>query len=63
MKKPYVRDCWIGERKLSRLQKVSSETEETSKGSTGESHDLLGTGGGDGRWGGSRGGCSGGGSN
>lgn len=40
--KSYVRDCWICERKLNRLQDVSSETEKTSKAGTGEGHGLVG---------------------
>jgi len=40
--KSYVRDCWICESKLNRLQDVSSETEETSKAGTGEGHGLVG---------------------
>jgi len=50
MRKSFVRDYWIRERMLSRLQDVSSETEETSKGSSGESEGLVATGGGDGGW-------------
>jgi len=51
MRKSYVRDYRICERKLNRLQDVSSETEETSKACTGESEGLVATWGGDGGWG------------
>jgi len=61
MRKSYVRDCWICERKLNRLQDVSSETEQTSKACAGESEGLVGTGCGDGGGGGGSGGLGGGG--
>jgi len=53
MRKSCVRDCRIGEGKLNCLQKVSSETEETSKAGTGHGESLVGTGSSDGGWGGS----------
>lgn len=44
MRKSYVRDLWDWRKEVNRLQKVSSETEKTSKACTGHGEGLASTG-------------------